>query len=261
MCRRRWPAAQNATTNYALQFDGQTGHAVVEDFPLDHSRPFTMECFVRPAVAESNGGLLQFDAQAGDVIALGVSAGRPRVDWSSGVQSGQKLPSAMANHVALVFTGDTLHCYVNGTRFLSKAKESPQTPSTGLLIIAADRKGATFVSKFAGQFDEIHISQVARYTTEFTPLKPNERFLPDADTLALYHCDESAGNVLTDSSPNKHHGKISGAKWVKVDGSPISVGSLSMPQPPTSSPATSLRWPLARRNRKILPGCKACRRR
>src|ERR1019366_7642082 len=66
--------------------------------------------------------------------------------------------------------------------------------------------------------DEVRFSKVARYDKDFTPAK---RFEPDADTLALYHFDEGAGDVLKDSSGNGHHGKIVGAKWVNADGSPI----------------------------------------
>ena len=51
--------------------------------------------------------------------------------------------------------------------------------------------------------DEVRISNVARYTEDFTP---EERFEPDEHTLALYHFDEGEGNVLIDSShPFGHH--------------------------------------------------------
>src|SRR5262249_50785740 len=40
----------------------------------------------------------------------------------------------------------------------------------------------------------------------------------DANTMALYHFDEGAGDVLKDSSGNNHHGKIIGATWEKADG-------------------------------------------
>src|SRR5206468_7604526 len=35
------------------------------------------------------------------------------------------------------------------------------------------------------------------------------------------HCDEGHGDMLKDSSGNERHGKISGAKWVNADDSPI----------------------------------------
>ena len=68
------------------------------------------------------------------------------------------------------------------------------------------------MAHFSGLIDEIRISKIARYTTDFTPAKPASS--PTADTLALYHFDEGAGDVLTDSSGNNHHGKIVNAKWV-----------------------------------------------
>lgn len=66
-----------------------------------------------------------------------------------------------------------------------------------------------------GTLDEVRISKSVRYTTEFTP---PPRVEPDKDTIALYHFDEGSGDVLKDSSGNGHHGKIVGAKWVKIGG-------------------------------------------
>ena len=67
---------------------------------------------------------------------------------------------------------------------------------------------------FAGELAGVRISSGARYKTDFTP---QERFVPDKDTLALYHFDEGQGDKLTDSSGNNHHGRIVGAKWVKAN--------------------------------------------
>src|SRR2546426_422563 len=90
----------------------------------------------------------------------------------------------------------------------TSAKKNPRTqPPPGLALGI----------EFTGRIDEVRISKVARYDKDFTPAK---RFEPDADTLALYHFDEGAGDVLNDSSGNKHHGKIVGAKWVNADGTP-----------------------------------------
>src|SRR5262245_61746864 len=83
---------------------------------------------------------------------------------------------------------------------------------------------------FCGIIDELRISKVARYTTNFTP---QATFKPDGDTLALYHFDEGAGDVLADASGNGHHGKIVNAKWV-----PGIVGLRSRTQPNTVAPTT-----------------------
>ena len=67
---------------------------------------------------------------------------------------------------------------------------------------------------FWGIVDEVRISNVARYTEDFTA---GRRFEPDEHTVALFHFDEGSGDVAKDSSGNGHHGKITGAKWVRVD--------------------------------------------
>jgi hypothetical protein len=47
---------------------------------------------------------------------------------------------------------------------------------------------------FHGIIDEVRISNIARYTEDFTPQR---RFEPDEHTMALYHFDEGSGDVLT----------------------------------------------------------------
>lgn len=82
-------------------------------------------------------------------------------------------------------------------------------------IFHAEQPGKTY---FNGIIDEIRISNIARYSKDFTPTK---RFENDEHTMALYHFDEGKGDVLKDSSGNGHDGKIVGAKWVKVDDADI----------------------------------------
>ncbi len=51
---------------------------------------------------------------------------------------------------------------------------------------------------FNGWLDEMRVSKVLRYAGNFT--KPSTPFLPDANTLALYHFDEGLGTTLDDVS-------------------------------------------------------------
>ncbi|MCA9122000.1 MAG: hypothetical protein H6822_11995 [Planctomycetaceae bacterium] len=67
---------------------------------------------------------------------------------------------------------------------------------------------------FCGQIDEVRVSTGARYHEDF---KPEKRFDPDDETLALYHFDEGEGGQLTDSSGHGHHGKIFSGRWVRPD--------------------------------------------
>jgi hypothetical protein len=60
--------------------------------------------------------------------------------------------------------------------------------------------------------DSARISSGVRYKSNFTP----GELTADADTLVLYKFDEGTGNTVRDHSGNHHHGKMRGAKWVRV---------------------------------------------
>ena len=113
-------------------------------------------------------------------------------------------------HVAAVRTQNRFTLYVDGKEV--GRKELPD----GELYI--DEQPFRIGGRINGEIGEVRVSKFARYTKTFTP---QPRFKPDEDTIALYHCDEGSGDLLKDSSGNAHHGKIVGAKWVKVDGTPI----------------------------------------
>ncbi len=57
---------------------------------------------------------------------------------------------------------------------------------------------------FDGYIDEVRISDIARYTTDFD--KPTAPFSADANTLALYHFNESGGASVSDASSNNNDG-------------------------------------------------------
>jgi hypothetical protein len=78
---------------------------------------------------------------------------------------------------------------------------------------------------------EVRISNIARYMTDRDASAP---LTADGHTIALYRFDEGSGDVLNDSSGNRHHGKIVGAKRVKTEGSTISpLSSAQTPLPST----------------------------
>jgi len=62
----------------------------------------------------------------------------------------------------------------------------------------------------AGVIDEVRLSSVARYTSDFTPAVS---FAADADTRALWHFDTYEGSIAYDASGNGNDGTIVGATW------------------------------------------------
>src|SRR5262249_585297 len=125
---------------------------------------------------------------------------------------------AAADLLPLVYDGSgEIRFYVDG-------QLQNRTPIQGVkhsdypLALGGNVHGADEGSRFLGRMNEVRISTVARYDADFTPAR---RFEPDEKTIALYHLDEGEGTVLNDSSGNRHHGEIVGAKWVEADGSPV----------------------------------------
>jgi hypothetical protein len=89
---------------------------------------------------------------------------------------------------------------------------------------------------FYGWMDELRISNTIRYTRGFTPVYA--RFVPDANTLALYHFDEGIGDLLTDNagfpggashgsretgSPSSGGDPFKGSEWAISEVSDIDV--------------------------------------
>ena len=102
---------------------------------------------------------------------------------------------------------------VDQTRVLS----IPKGVGTAELTIGAHLNARDALNnnlRFPGIIDEVRISNVARYMSDFTPQR---RLAADENTVALYDFDDGQGALLRDSSGNDHHGIIHGATWVQVD--------------------------------------------
>jgi hypothetical protein len=61
-----------------------------------------------------------------------------------------------------------------------------------------------------GFYSEVRLSDVARYTADFTPAP---HLTADADTIGLWKLDEGSGNVADDASVLDNPGAIKGSEW------------------------------------------------
>ncbi len=64
------------------------------------------------------------------------------------------------------------------------------------LVIGAQKRNVG--PAYRGWIDEVRLSNVVRYTSQFT--RPATPFTPDAQTVALYHLDEGTGTMASDTS-------------------------------------------------------------
>ena len=105
-------------------------------------------------------------------------------------------------HVAAVRSGGNWKLYINGSQSSIATSTAPNTPSTSFSIGASH----SLIRGLNGVIDEIRVSNIARYTSSFPA--PSAPFTSDANTVLLYHCDESSGQVLVDSSPAGNNGYL-----------------------------------------------------
>jgi len=235
------PTSPPPTGDYVLGLEGfgNKGGAASADVPsllLSEIGPLTIEARVW-ALGHNEGSVLGTN----DLL-LRFSGGHWVVDFASQRLGAQKIEYRRWYHLAAVRTADEVRFYVDGKRIDSKPGPDRSGPQ-GIPMSAPLKIGGNNAQI---RIDEIRISKTARYDQDFTP-KP--RFDSDADTLALYHCDDGAGDVLRDASANKHDGRITKPNWTKPDGSPIPIAftasSVSSPTAVGSTSALSKRWPLA----------------
>ena len=111
------------------------------------------------------------------------------------------------HHIAIVRNGDDYFMWVDGVDKVISGSPESHTPATlaGDVYIGAHAGSGSFVR---GNIDEVRISDIARYTTTFTPT--TTQFVSDANTLLLIHGGEAksgttgSGATFTDSGNTGH---------------------------------------------------------
>jgi hypothetical protein len=205
---------------FALRFDGVDDGVQIPSLSYDGS-PCTIEFWLRceehklsvPVSLSGPKYRLSFFHQPNKSgLATGSDQG------GSYATDPNPLPNAWV-HLAGTFTGAKAEYFINGNRFPENERYNNRSPGIGLYL------GWQLDSKqwgYGGKIDELRVSRGIRYDANF---KPAARFEADEATLALYHFDEGTGEVLVDSSPHKHHGKVVGATWVtsELDDDPSSI--------------------------------------
>ena len=216
--------------NYALAFD-ERSRVELHTLRYNGSHPITIELRVRPAKVSLLKGtqghrIIGFH----DVMLVVAKEGKYQISWSEMhedgkghgtfkyVRSTENATAGMFVHLAAIWDGSALAMFIDGKLQDSrKVGDNWQKDEDGQWL----RLGFLDPFSFSGTIDEVRISNIARYDEDFAPPKPNERFEPDEQTLALYHFDEGQDDILYDSSGNGNHAHIRGATWVNADGTPL----------------------------------------
>ncbi len=219
--------------DYALSFDGKDDYVKIPTLKYDGSHPLTIELTATPRSIrpeKPNTRLDRTPTLVGDwgwtLKGFGIIVRADNFRWGIGFhnEKNQRYVNAESTapgecqrrvNIAGTFDGTTSRLFIDGRLVgVSKAVEEYGPSGLPLLIGASWKVGNEFENHFKGILDEMRISNIARYSEDYSPAR---RLVVDAHTLALYHFDEEDGDLLKDESPHKNDGKIVGASRVSVD--------------------------------------------
>jgi len=131
-------------------------------------------------------------------------------------------------HVAVTYNSTTnaVTIYINGVA------DATGTITTHLSALGSTTNNWLGKSEFSdpyfkGQIEEFRISNVVRYTANFTP--PTMEFTPDANTVALYHFNEGSGQTTADASGNGFNGVLGATTAVEPAADPTWVVNSVLP--------------------------------
>ncbi|WP_232103766.1 protein kinase domain-containing protein [Gimesia algae] len=238
------PAGTPAKSHYALRFKNDSDCVTL---PLKHETAgdLTVEAWV--TIDENSLKPQNFIAIKSSLISFFIGNSTiqgKEMQWNTTVMNdGQfyklkvnsKVEFGKRTNIVVTYKGNVAQIYVNGHKKGEMNFKRSELRNGYLTTI-----GWKDNLNFKGSIDEVRFSNVARYTEDFTP---DNHFKNDEHTMALYHFDEGSGDVLKDSSGNGHHGKIVGAKWVKVDdelqGSMVPLAVAEKKMPSAGTPAKS----------------------
>ncbi len=260
---RAEPKTPVATGRFALAFDGKNSLVRIPSLRITEAHAFTVEAWAvleQPAASKQPRDLIgNLCREGGFVLSAGGDGWRGGPGFSFLLKNNpltvaaacelQPVPRNQLTHFAGVYDGKKwIRFYVNGQK-QGLSLGTDMMLSTRQLTLGNNTEGT---SGFLGRMNEVRISKVARYDSDFTPAR---RWEPDPDTLALYHFDEGEGAVLTDSSGNGHHGQIEEATWVKADESPIGPPPTA-PLPPTFTNSIGMEFVIVPKGKSWLGGGK-----
>jgi len=204
---------KNAPTVKALALGGKGSHVDVTSIPID-LKGVTLEGTFESAKTRRqeysyfnvNGGFsLSYALDADGTLRLFAIADFPnnRVLINPGVAI--ESLDGKRTRVAFTWSDTKMQIFIDGKKIGEQTLPNRFDARVHFVQIAAG---------FDGLVHEVRISNTVRYSQDY---KPESHLSLDKDTLALYRCDEGQGNVLKDSSGNRHQGVVTGGKWVKVD--------------------------------------------
>ena len=153
---------------------------------------FTFECWLRPNSTSGINRILQLGPDSyAEQLYYQVNTFTAVVGGSTVlIRAIVSLPTDSWTHIAYVRQGTGRTLYVNGTQVGSGG--SANMPQNGKVGIGYSPSAAP-TQTWDGYIDEARLSNVVRYTSNFTPA--TSEFTKDDDTIGLFHFDGTNGST------------------------------------------------------------------
>lgn len=221
------PTNTPVPANFALSFDGVNDLVVAAAVP--GTGPLTVEAWVLPNGNFSNGLLVIGNGGAGtdNGWSLELNDGFLTL-WMYTNQGWQfsryatRLQAGQWYHVAGTYDSGVARTFVNG---VGSAATNVGVLTQGTTLTFGGLAAYPF---FNGTLDEVRVSNVTRYTLDFTA--PTAPFAPDANTLGLWHFNEGIGQVAVDVSASANNGTLGNTPGVETS-DPTWVAGYAFPGP------------------------------
>ncbi len=208
--------------NLALAFDGNNSSVFVNDtFALDDFGPLTVEAWIRPGpgVANNEKHILAHHNHGnteGYILLIRNQAVAFR--YYGGGQTGEAKDSAPQGfvpgdwyHVAGAFDDitKTVHVFIDGQHRGQTTMVASASDDCNCVVTIGSNQSADPDFGFDGLIDEVRVSSTTRYSASFVP--PAAPFTTDQNTVALWHFDETQGDIAVDAT-GAHSGHLGGSQ-------------------------------------------------
>lgn len=242
--------------DWAVEFNGKTTLGTGPYVPLDKSKQFTAESWVR----DWTGNVFHTGDQGDPENSIWLHK-----DWNNGIRlnGGWERENGTVNeeqelwlsntrsagwmHLAMVYDGNLQRVFVNGELAGEQSAKRPGEGRRDHGFLIGDLPGLT-ANRAPGltrsQMSQLRFSNTARYTEAFTPPTQLES---DTATLALYHFNAGNGSVVRDLSPHARDLALKDHTWARM--------RFTEPEPPLDEILKETEWtPLVDETGKSLVG-------
>ena len=193
-----------------LDFDGADDYVDIGDVLIDGLAEVTVEAWIYPTSLRSNSGPSGHNGNEGAIVHksgssddnLGLTATSAALTFyiDNGSNNTLRGSAPLINtwtHVAATYDGNDLIIYINGVEdaTMSSIGSSNIINNTNSLRIGG---GHIVTHEFDGRIDEVRVWSVARSQAEIKDDMCKKLLGSEADLLAYYRFDESAGSSLVD---------------------------------------------------------------